>query len=159
MNGPLDADKLDYLLRDSHNIGYRYSFDLEHFIDLYTIIVDGGKLEECLLGLTNSDEAVVTAEIFTLIWKSMYDLVYYKESSRIAEKMLEKATIRASRDASTIFSDTKNYLALDDERLLNELSKIEGYPSRIVKSLRKRDLFENVNLNLMGKTLDRCISF
>src|SRR5919106_5154688 len=45
VNGPLDADKLDYLLRDSHNIGYRYSFDLEHFIDLYTIIGDGGKLE------------------------------------------------------------------------------------------------------------------
>jgi HD superfamily phosphohydrolase len=72
----------------------------------------------------------------------MYDLVYYKESSRIAEKMLEKATIKASRNTSTIFSDTKNYIGLDDERLLNELSKIDGYPSRIVKGIRKRDLFE-----------------
>ncbi|MPZ07029.1 MAG: HD domain-containing protein [Nitrososphaeraceae archaeon] len=142
VNGPLDADKLDYLLRDSHNIGYRYSFDLEHFINLYTIIGDDRKLEECLLGLINSDEAVVTAEIFTLIWKSMYELVYYKENSRIAEKMLEKATIRASRDTSTIFSDTKKYIGLDDERLLNELGKIDGYPSRIVKGIRKRDLFE-----------------
>ena len=81
INSQLDVDKLDYLLRDTHNIGYRYSFDLDHFLNLYTIVGNQDDFKTCLLGLKNTNEAIVTAEIFTLIWKSMYDLVYYIEDS------------------------------------------------------------------------------
>ena len=30
VDGPIDVDKLDYLLRDSHHVGLRYHFDLDH---------------------------------------------------------------------------------------------------------------------------------
>lgn len=90
IDGPLDVDKLDYLLRDAYHVGYRYSFDLDHFLSNYEVLGDLQNLRNCGLGLGNSQEAVVTAEIFLVIWKSMYDIVYFKRNSRIAEKMLEK---------------------------------------------------------------------
>lgn len=147
INSQLDADKLDYLLRDAHNVGYKYSFDLDHFVNLYTIIGDDNDLTKCLLGLKNEDEAIITAEIFTLIWKSMYDLVYHIESSRIAEKMLEKAVISACEDHSNIknfFSDTSEYVKLHDDMLLNELEKIEGYPSKTVDRIKQRNLYVKI---------------
>ncbi|MGB9003772.1 MAG: HD domain-containing protein [Nitrosotalea sp.] len=99
INSQLDADKLDYLLRDAHNVGLKYSLDLDHFIRNFRILGDSSNLEECELGLDKEDEAIVTSEMFITIWKSMYDLVYHVKSSRIAEKMLEKALIlRAEND-------------------------------------------------------------
>lgn len=38
INGPIDADKLDYLLRDAHNVGLKYSLDLDHFITNFRIL-------------------------------------------------------------------------------------------------------------------------
>lgn len=93
INGPIDIDKLDYLLRDAHHVGLKYGFDLEHFVGSYTVLGDDSELDKCMLGLENTRVALVTSEIFVLIWKSMYDLVYHVQDSRIAEKMLEKATL------------------------------------------------------------------
>lgn len=147
INSQLDADKLDYLLRDAHNVGYRYSFDLDHFLDLYTVIGNENDFSKCLLGLKDVDEAIVTAEIFVLIWKSMYDLVYHIESSRIAEKMLEKATLCACQDHSCIkdlFLKTSEYVKLHDDMLLSQLEKIQGYPAKIVDRIKRRTLFKKV---------------
>lgn len=46
INGPIDADKLDYVLRDAHHVGYKYSFDLDHFLRSYTVIVDEQDIAE-----------------------------------------------------------------------------------------------------------------
>ena len=44
INGPFDADKLDYLMRDAHSTGIKMSFDIERY--LYTILVDVRKGKE-----------------------------------------------------------------------------------------------------------------
>lgn len=94
MNGPIDANKLDYLMRDAYHVGLKYSLDLEHFITNFRVLgLADLSLTDYELGLEDNMESLATGEIFIVIWKNMYDLVYYVENSRIAEKMIEKAMI------------------------------------------------------------------
>jgi len=147
VNGPMDVDKLDYLLRDAHHVGLKYGFDLEHFIGSYTVLGSDTNLSECKLGLDNTLKAQVTAEIFIMIWKGMYDLVYHVRDSRIAEKMLEKATILGIENDGELkdyFTDKKLLLTLYDEKLLSLLqgSKNE-YAKELEERIRNRKLFES----------------
>lgn len=97
---------------------------MDHFLNFYTIIGKPEKLPGCILGLEKNNEAIVTSQIFTLIWSGMYDLVYYSERSRIAEKMLEKATLYAYEKDQSInayFSSIEEYVKLYDDMLLDNL--------------------------------------
>jgi hypothetical protein len=146
INGPLDADKLDYLLRDAYHVGLKYSFDLNYFIKNFRILGnDKSKLEHCELGLENLPKAIVTAEIFVVIWKSMYDLVYHVENSRMAEKMLEKALLlRAENDKSfkELFKNTKKFVEIHDEKLLDELRSKTDFAGSLAEGVANNQLFE-----------------
>lgn len=139
INGPLDVDKLDYLLRDAHHVGFRYSIDLNHFIKNFRILgSDRSDLHHCELGLENSQQAVVTSEIFIIIWKSMYDLVYHVEDSRIAEKMLEKALLLRSQDDSDFksnFASVEKFVKMQDEKLLEELRSKNDFAGKLAESI------------------------
>jgi HD superfamily phosphohydrolase len=148
VNGPLDADKLDYLLRDAHHVGLKYSLDLEYFINHFKILgIDASNLEKCELGLSANNAAIVTAEIFVVIWKSMYDLVYHVENSRIAEKMLEKAIllrIADDVDFKNNFISINKFLDLNDERLLDLLRTGTGLPKDLGERIANNKLYINV---------------
>jgi HD superfamily phosphohydrolase len=148
ITGPLDCDKLDYLLRDSYHVGLRYSFDLNYFINNYRILGENiSKLENCEVGLVDSNDSIKTAEIFILIWKNMYDLVYYINDSRIAEKMLEKAIIlKNESDKSFVncFKEPDRYVDMDDEKLLNILEKDENFSAKLVKSIRNNEIYSEI---------------
>lgn len=152
IDGPIDIDKLDYLLRDAYHVGLKYSFDLDYFLGSYTILGDEDHLSKCKLGLENNQQAIVTAELFLVIWKSMYDLVYHAQNSRIAEKMLEKA-ILLNKDNSDIvakFEDVNNYLELYDDNLLMMLRNPEGKSAELVTSIKTNKVYEvksDVQLN------------
>jgi HD superfamily phosphohydrolase len=142
INGPLDVDKLDYLLRDAHHVGLRYSFDLESFLGHYAVVGEESDLKKCSLGLEDTPQATVTAELFLVIWKSMYDLVYHAQNSRIAEKMLEKAVLlnKDATDITTAF--TSDYLELNDDKLLDILRKHGGKAKEIVDQIMSDKLYE-----------------
>jgi HD superfamily phosphohydrolase len=148
INGPLDADKLDYLLRDAHHVGLKYSLDLEHFINHYKILgSDSSNLEKCELGLSNEYAAIVTAEIFIVIWKSMYDLVYHIENSRIAEKMLEKAIITRLGEDSDFKDQFENidlFIELYDEKLFEYLKERNGLTQKLVTRISDNRLYSKV---------------
>jgi HD superfamily phosphohydrolase len=125
INGPLDSDKLDYLLRDAYHAGLKYSFDLDHFLRSYTVIGEEENLSNCDLGLDSTKQGIVTAELFIVIWKSMYDLVYHVEQSRIAEKMLEKAFLLCERESSVKkMFQIDNFVNGYDENMLSQLEKM-----------------------------------
>jgi HD superfamily phosphohydrolase len=136
--GPIDIDKLDYLLRDAYHVGLKYSFDLDYFLDSYTIMGDENCLNKCKLGIEDSPQAIVTTELFLVLWKSMYDLVYHVEDSRIAEKMLEKAILLKENDPKITekFRDAKSFLDLDDDKLLNLLSSLGGKSEELVTNIK-----------------------
>ncbi len=141
INGPIDVDKLDYLLRDSYHVGLKYSFDLDHFINGYVILGEDQKPEECELGLQDSSETITIAEIFLLIWRSMYELVYYIPTSRTAEKMLEKALLLECQYNSEIkkcFSSIQKYTQLYDEHLLRLLEQGLPFSKQIVETIFKK---------------------
>lgn len=148
INGQLDVDKLDYLLRDAYHVGLKYSLDLNHFIKNFIILgVDKSPLTQCELGLKNTPQAIVTAEMFIVIWKSMYDLVYHVENSRIAEKMLEKSLLMRCEDDidySKNFIDTKKFVELDDEKLLDELRNGSGLSAQLANGIRENQLYEKI---------------
>jgi len=140
INGPLDVDKVDYVLRDSYHVGLRYSFDLDHFFDQIAILGDEDELEKCELGLEKSPQAIACTELFLLLWKSMYTLVYLASSSRIAEKMLEKAILFAIRKGNSIKDDIKHvdrYIELDEAKLTNTLRESGGFPKEICEKILK----------------------
>ena len=145
VNGPLDVDKLDYLLRDSHHVGLKYALDIENFIEGYTVLGDDKDLSKSELGLENTPEAITSAEIFLTIWKGMYDLVYHVENSRIAEKMLERAILAGCADDNDLrgtFENPEKATQLYDEKLLEILQQIKGFPQDTAAAiLSKRGLF------------------
>ncbi len=149
VNGPMDVDKLDYLLRDAYHVGLKYAFDSDHFISSYTVLGDDSDLSKCQLGLDDTPTAIVTAEIFVMIWKGMYDLVYHVRDSRIAEKMLEKATLLDVNDDGKIkehFTNKDLLLSLDDEELLGLLKNSKNSYTKILEErIRNRKLFESMN--------------
>jgi len=140
INGPLDADKLDYLLRDSYHVGLKYSFDVDIFINEYVVLGNDSNLSACELGLESNPGAIDTAEIYLLIWKSLYDIVYYAPWSRVAEKMLEKAILRACEektDFKEIFLKREKYAELTDSELLSELKTACDFSKEIVERILK----------------------
>ena len=140
INGPLDVDKVDYVLRDSYHVGLKYSFDLDHFFDQIRVLGNEDELEKCELGLDKTPEARAGAELFLLLWKSMYTIVYLVESSRIAEKMLEKAILVAIENEDRIkecLADFKNYIDLDEAMLITELKNGEGFQASICNRIFK----------------------
>jgi len=86
-------------------------------------------------------------EIFIMIWKGMYELVYHVQDSRIAEKMLEKATILGIEDDGELknyFTDKKLLLTLYDEKLLTLLQGSKNdYTKGLEERIRNRELFES----------------
>lgn len=153
INGPLDVDKVDYVLRDSYHVGLKYSFDLDHFFDQILVLGGEDDLEKCELGMANSSQAIACVELFLLLWKNMYTLVYLAESSRIAEKMLEKAILIALQNDSRLMDEIKNldkYMNLDESKLTNLLNESEGFPKDICERIFK-------NLDLYVPVLDKNI--
>lgn len=152
INGPLDSDKLDYLLRDAYHVGLKYSFDLDHFLRSFTVLGENSDLSTCILGLDSTKQAIVTAELFIVIWKSMYDLVYFIKNSRIAEKMLEKAFLLNDNDPSIKeMFQLDNFLRCNDENMLDKLENMgteiaqllaPENPARLYKEVLDKELTE-----------------
>lgn len=146
IDGPIDIDKLDYLLRDAHHVGLRYSFDLDYFLGAYTILGDENSLSRCKLGLENNQQGIVTTELFLIIWKSMYDLVYHAENSRIAEKMLEKAILLNQNNSQITekFQNVNNFLELYDDNLLSMLVSLGGKTAELINGIKGNKVYRKI---------------
>jgi len=158
IDGQIDADRLDYLLRDAYFVGLKYSFDLDKFIREIKIIGEDGSPKECELGLENNREAIVTAEIFFIIRNSMYQLVYTIKESRIAEKMLEKALIlecEKNSELKEFFVNVEKFVNLNDEYLLEYLEQNgNSFSKNIVEGIRRKKLYEEVRRYNLSELTD-----
>ncbi len=82
VSGEIDADRMDYLVRDSHYTGVAYGvFDISRLID--KIRFDDGVVIE--------QGGIKAAESLLLSRFMMYPTVYFHHVCRIARKMYEKA--------------------------------------------------------------------
>ena len=143
ISGPFDADKLDYLLRDSHFCGVKYgAFDLERIVNTVTPIGEG---PENYMGI--NEDGFLAVEQMILAKHHMNLQVYRHRVRLITDAMLVRAIEIAIRDgqqdlkALYDFRPTKgfidNYLKWDDEALMRVLrnsqsQKAKEYAERLL---------------------------
>jgi HD superfamily phosphohydrolase len=154
ISGPLDADKQDYLLRDSYFCGVRYGiFDLDRLIG--TLKVHQDDMDQYLVA---SENGLYAIEQFVIAKYHMTTQVYRHRIRLITDAMITRALelgIEVDResalrklyqfDGSEKF--IKNYLEWDDHRLISHLlhpKGKKGHSNRLFTKLAQRDLFKRV---------------
>ncbi|MBA2869260.1 HD domain-containing protein [Methanococcus maripaludis] len=137
IHGDVDADRMDYLVRDSHHTGVAYgSIDIPRLIRSIVVIEDTNKLGIIEKGITTV-ESLLTARY------QMYPTVYMHPASRISETMIKNATIDAIKD--DIFK-LRDLSVMDDIDLICTLRRSEGSSNEIMEKIDKRDLFKSISI-------------
>jgi HD superfamily phosphohydrolase len=150
VSGSLDADKLDYLLRDSHFCGVKYGvYDLERVLDGIRVVA--GPWSDSYLGV--SEESVPAIEQHLMARYQMTRQVYRHRIRRSTDALLSRAIIAAAtagceelRRLYTYGGDPgefcQNWLRYDDRRVTDTiLTKCGGTDSsRLVERLISRRL-------------------
>ena len=138
----VDADKLDFLVRDSYYTGVEYGrIDISRLIQAMDVIGD-----EIAIDL----KALYALEAFMIARYEMFLAVYYHRSVRSAEIMLHKA-MDYTHDiiGLTTFKNIDEFLRMDDAYVQTKLRELD--PEAV--DPEKRSLVEKAK-NLMAR-LDR----
>jgi HD superfamily phosphohydrolase len=144
VSGPLDADKQDYLLRDSHHCGVRYGiYDIGRFHDVLCRVSDvPGDL------LAVDEDGVNTLEQFVLARYYLTTQVIAHKGRRITDAMLVRGLtlgVRADKvdflqrlytfEPGAQFID--EYVQWNDERLVSRLLEREHEKSWVGRFMRR----------------------
>ncbi len=128
--GDIDADRMDYLVRDAYYTGVAYGvFDIYRLIDKVKfngeVIIEAG-------GLKAAESLLISRFL-------MYPTVYFHHVCRIARKMYEKAMKRIIENGF----DAKSLLLMDDCEAMNVIKarEREFYDMIINRKLFKRAIY------------------
>ena len=113
INGPFDADKLDYMARDSHATGLNLSLDIDRL--LYTIDVTNVKN---IMRLVINIAGATSLEQIAINKMMLYSSIYHHQKVRASGCML-KTFIDKIIDKNNVISFIKN----NDFDIYNNLSK------------------------------------
>jgi len=128
VNGPVDADQLDYLKRDAHYTGVAYGVtDLDRLFE--TLQVFNGDLVIDRGGLSAVEGMLVARAL-------MFSSVYFHKTVRIAELMLAKAVEMLGKD------EVDQIHSMTDASLLAHLVSKGGYFEEIATLIKYRRLFK-----------------
>lgn len=156
ISGPLDADKLDYLLRDSYFAGVKYgAFDLERILHTVQIVKSGN---DSYVGVLSKGKDAL--ESYRLARYLMHAQVYQHHARLAADGMLiraiQLACKRKKMDEHAFSFQKANvefinaYLRYDDFTLLDKLQHCEDEQvSELALRIVNRSLFKcALELNL-----------
>jgi len=147
VSGDIDADRMDYLVRDSYYTGVAYGiFDLIRLINKiyfedYRLIIDSGGLR--------------AAESLLISRFMMYPTVYYHHVCRIAEKMYERS-LEKCFEKELLIPDM--LLKMDDYDIVAFLRSQNGFPGEMMGRIDSRRLMKRaiyVGLNRIGIDIAR----
>ncbi len=127
IHGPVDADQMDYLMRDAHYTGMTHGdIDCERLIN--TMAVHNDRIVINRGGIAAAEGLMVSRSL-------MYTSVYFHETVKIAERMLVKAVDECDADKSLIF-------LWNDSDLMQCLLSSGGRPAETAKRILTRDLYK-----------------
>ncbi len=131
VSGPnLDADRMDYLLRDTYFTGVAGgTYDAEQLIESLRVLEVDGRPQ---LGVEG--RGVVALESFVLARYMMFATVYFHHTTRAFERVLQDVLRRLWPDPREL-DDIVEFLAWDDFRVIDALRPLEGEG---VRALRER---------------------
>jgi hypothetical protein len=96
LNGALDADKLDYLIRDSVESRVRYGHGIDHnrFLRSLTTVVESGN-EKAVLRLAIKQKGAASAEAFAFARYQLYQSLYWHHTFRAIKAMMVTSAVVA----------------------------------------------------------------
>ncbi len=169
VSGPLDVDRADYLLRDSHMTGVRYGlYDLDWLLRALAFARVGS---EWVLAIEGR-KGLPPIESFFLARHFMYQQVYHHKAIRAGEALVRSIFSRLSElvreggrpaavprplEAAALGQPLSvgEYLELDDARLLSAMADWEAGTdaelSRLCRALRDRSLPKTIPLPEEGE--------
>ncbi len=148
INSELDADRMDYLVRDAYYTGVAYGV-----IDYLRLIYEMEFRDELLVVREGGLQAAESLLISRFL---MHPTVYFHHVSRIGEAMLSHATealIEAGLEPAVL-------KRMDDYELMATLRSTKGYPRDIAERMDHRRLFKRAIY--MGKDsvdIERMLEF
>jgi HD superfamily phosphohydrolase len=120
VDGELDCDKMDYLLRDSYFCGVKYgNYDLDRLVSSFTVY---RKPEERGLLLAIEHGGIHALEEFILARYFMFIQVYYHKTRRLLDRRLVMA-LREILPGGKYPVDTQEYLEWDDTKVIQEFKR------------------------------------
>ena len=129
IHGPVDADQIDYLVRDAYYTGVNHGkVDVERLIGTMRINNDRIVIEK---GGRSAAEGLMVARSL------MYSSVYFHMTVRMIKMMLLKSIESSSIDLSDIY-------LWNDAELMERLTGEGGIPSKIARSVQNRMLYKKV---------------
>ena len=132
VSGELDADRMDYLLRDSHYTGVAYGIiDYERIISNINL---NKHLSLDIKGVQAAEGALVSRYF-------MYPSVYQHHTTRIVNSMFRRGLKKLIDRGVINENDMYKY---DDADIIGIFRNSEGYPKEIMKRLDNRNLFKRV---------------
>lgn len=140
INGSIDADKLDYIRRDSQTTGIALTYDLDRLLSkicIHQIIVDG-KIENRLVLKFSGVNAI---EEITFCKIMLHSYIYYHHKVLAADCMVKDYVygIMSAHKLNSI----KDFLRYDDNEILNICDKGNKY--RLFGKTDALDLYELSN--------------
>lgn len=118
MDGELDCDKMDYLLRDSLYCGVTYgTYDLDRFVSTLTAYKQDRTLQ-----LAIERGGVQALEEFVLARYFMFIQVYFHKTRRYLDKALVKS-LKALLPNGKYPDNIQDYLKWDDSRVLHLIAE------------------------------------
>jgi HD superfamily phosphohydrolase len=131
VSGPnLDADRMDYLLRDAYFTGVTSGrYDADQLVASLRIFSVEGRL---VMGIDR--RGVVALESFVLARYMMFASVYFHHTTRMFERVLQRVLRELWPDPHQL-DPIEEFLRWDDFRVLNEL---RDAPSEAARALRER---------------------
>ena len=145
INGPIDADKTDYLLRDGHHCGVEYvrSIDLGRLLASLTTVLQSGRA-----GIGVTWKGIEPAENVKRARTAMFGVVYWHHAVRSANAMLARAvdTFWQTADDSERRQFTHVLYTEGPGGVLGYLRTRQGAPecSRLAVMLQRRQLFKRL---------------
>ena len=132
MDGELDCDKMDYLLRDTHYCGVTYGkYDLNRFVSTLTAYKSENKLQ-----LAIERGGIQALEEFVLARYFMFIQVYFHKTRRFLDKLLVNS-LRKILPNGKYPCDIKEYIKWDDNRVLWLISSSQD---DVVQKFKKREI-------------------
>lgn len=121
MDGELDCDKMDYLLRDSKFCGVSYGkYDLERFVSTLTVYKSANTMK-----LAIEKGGIQALEEFILARYFMFIQVYFHKTRRYFDKQLIRA-LKAILPDGHYPEETEEFLKWDDNRVMYELNNSDS---------------------------------
>jgi len=138
LNGEIDVDKMDYLVRDSYYTGVAYGV-VDNIRIIQGLDFVNGKV-------VITEKGILPAEYLLFSRFLMYPTVYKHHTSRIAQLMFSKALEYFVKSKSESEDHLRQYaLALrrmDDSEVSIALRNAKGYPEEMVELINGRRLFK-----------------